>query len=154
MSGEVMLSCKCGLLNASTEEFCKNCGRRLKPKKQIVEECVKKTTTQVGFYVDTQTISLEDIRKLYVIDVTFEIEANPKYANWTLTKLANGKVFLFDGSMVQEIEANDVDFSGLIITKSKPKRLTQTEALELIKSGIPFFDSPQLERQCVFYKKQ
>lgn len=122
--------------------------------KLIVEENVRKTSTKVGFYQDVVTSSLETMRKWYEIDVTIEIDSNPLFKEWTLTKLSSGKIFVHHDGLTYELELGESEPMGVIITKSKPIRITKVRMLELFRSGTPFYDSPRLDTQCVSFVKR
>jgi len=100
------------------------------------------------------TSSLETVRKFYEVDITVEIDSNPQFKEWSLTKLASGKVFCHHDGLTYELELGEQNPIGVIITKSKPKRITKAKALELVKNGIPFYDSAKLQSQCVSFVRQ
>lgn len=105
--------------------------------------------------------TMEYVTSYMVQTVTFKVDDNPAYTNWTFTKLFGGKkdkrilrVYLTDGEITTELAFNAAP-TGIQITKSKPKKISTEEVVEKLKTGqAKLFDNEELSGVMVYHAKK
>lgn len=117
--------------------------------KATVEYNLKTCTVQIcaqRFNVNPET--LKTIFAWFAIEATFTIDTNKKYRNFSLTKITRFRKFtweeigrvitaimLTDGKTTVRLSPTDRDLNGVDIELTEAKRITLTQAKELIANG-------------------